>query len=41
MYLFQNTITLGSVSGNYNYDKTNDEINKKLSFLKVKNINLR
>ena len=34
---FQNTITLGSVSGNYNYEKTNDEINNKLSFLKVKN----
>ena len=38
---FQNTITLGSVSGNYNYDKTFEEINKKLSFLKVKNINLK
>ncbi len=35
---FQNTITLGSVSGNYNYEKTNDEINNKLSFLKAKNI---
>ena len=29
---FQNTITIGSVSGNYNYDKTIDEINDKLSF---------
>ncbi len=38
---FQNTITLGSVSGNYNYEKTFEEINKKLSFLKVKNINLK
>ncbi len=35
---FQNTITLGSVSGNYNYEKTNDEINNKLSFLKAKKI---
>ena len=25
---FQNTITLGSVSGNYDYEKTNDEIKK-------------
>ena len=33
---FQNTITLGSVSGNYNYEKTNEEINNKLSFLKGK-----
>ena len=38
---FQNTITLGSVSGNYNYEKTFEEIDKKLSFLKVKNINLK
>ena len=35
---FQNTITLGSVSGNYNYEKTIDEIDNKLSFLKAKNI---
>ncbi len=35
---FQNTITLGSVSGNYNYEKTIDEIDQKLSFLKAKNI---
>ena len=33
---FQNTITLGSVSGNYSYEKTNEEINNKLSFLKAK-----
>jgi sarcosine oxidase, subunit alpha len=33
---FQNTITLGSVSGNYNYDKINEEINIKLAFLKLK-----
>ena len=38
---FQNTITLGSVSGNYNYEKTNDEINNKLSFLKAKNIEMK
>ena len=35
---FQNTITLGSVSGNYNYEKTVEEINNKLSFFKTKNI---
>ena len=35
---FQNTITLGSVSGNYNYEKTIDEIDNKLSFLKAKKI---
>jgi sarcosine oxidase, subunit alpha len=34
---FQNTITLGSVSGNFDYKKTNEEINNKLTFLKVKN----
>ena len=33
---FQNTITLGSVSGNYDYKKTNEEIKNKLYFLKVK-----
>ena len=33
---FQNTITLGSVSGNFNYEKTNNEINDKLSFFKLK-----
>ena len=38
---FQNTITLGSVSGNYDYEKTVEEINNKLSFLKTKNINLK
>ncbi len=38
---FQNTITLGSVSGNYNYEKTVEEINNKLSFLKTKNIKLK
>ncbi len=34
---FQNTITLGSVSGNFSYEKLVDEINKKLSFLKGAN----
>jgi len=38
---FQNTITLGSVSGNYNYEKTNDEVNNKLNFLKTKKIKLK
>ena len=38
---FQNTITLGSVSGNYNYEKTNEEVNNKLSFLKAKNIEFK
>ena len=33
---FQNTITLGSVSGNYEYNKINDEIENKLSFLNAK-----
>ena len=28
---FQNTITLGSVSGNYDYEKTNEENNNKSS----------
>ncbi len=36
---FQNTITLGSVSGNYNFKMIWEEIDKKLSFLKVKKIN--
>ncbi len=30
---YQNTITLGSVSGNFSYEKLIGEINKKLSFL--------
>ena len=37
---FQNTVTLGSVSGNYNFKKLCDEINDKLSFLKIKKSNL-
>ena len=31
--IFQNTITLGSVSGNFSYEKLVEEINKKLNFL--------
>ena len=38
---FQNTITLGSVSGNYDYEKTNFPISNKLSFLKVKNEDMK
>jgi len=38
---FQNTITLGSVSGNFNYDKINFEVNRKLSFLKANNIEFK
>ena len=34
---FQNTITLGSVSGNFSYQKTINEINKKLGFLEEVN----
>ena len=30
---FQNTITLGSASGNFNYQSINEEVNDKLSFL--------
>ena len=38
---FQNTITLGSVSGNYEFEKLAKEINQKLSFIKNSNkINL-
>ena len=32
---FQNTITLGSVSGNYNFKKVCEEVDTKLSFLKI------
>ena len=35
---FQNTITLGSVSGNFDFKNINKEINKKLSPFKIKNI---
>ena len=39
---FQNTITLGSVSGNFSYEKLVDEINKKLNFLEgVNNLELK
>ena len=36
----QNTITLGSVSGNYEFKNLCKEINKKLSFLKTNELNL-
>ncbi len=36
---FQNTITLGSVSGNYKFKEINNEINTKLSFLTTNNYN--
>ena len=36
---FQNTITLGSVSGNYKFKEINSEINTKLSFLTTNNYN--
>jgi len=38
---FQNTITLGSVSGNYNFKKLCDEIEGKMSFLKINNLSLK
>jgi len=38
---FQNTITLGSVSGNYDYEKINEEISNKLSFLKIKDEDIK
>ncbi len=38
---FQNTITLGSVSGNYDFNKISEEIDYKLSFLKIKKINVK
>ncbi len=39
---FQNTITLGSVSGNFSYEKLVDEIDKKLGFLEgVNNLQLK
>ena len=37
---FQKTLTLGSVSGNYNFQKVNEEIEEKLSFLKINNDNI-
>ena len=36
---FQKTLTFGSVSGNYNFQKINEEIEEKLSFLKINNDN--
>ena len=39
---FQNTITLGSVSGNFSYKKTSEEVNKKLNFLEeTKNLEVK
>jgi sarcosine oxidase subunit alpha len=38
---FQKTITLGSVSGNFDYDKINDEVNNKLAFLKTKELKVK
>ena len=38
---FQNTITLGSVSGNYNFDLLSDEVEKKLSHFKVNKFNTK
>ncbi len=37
--VFQNTITLGSVSGNYDFNKICKEIEEKMSFLNVKKFN--
>ena len=34
--VFQNTITLGSVSGNYDFNKICKEVEEKMSFLNVK-----
>ena len=39
--VFQNTITLGSVSGNYNFDLLSDEVEKKLSHFKVNKFNTK
>ncbi len=38
---FQKTLTLGSVSGNYNFQKINKEIEDKLSFLKINKSNFK
>ena len=38
---FQKTITLGSVSGNFDYEKINDEVNNKLAFLKTKELKVK
>ncbi len=38
---FQKTITLGSVSGNFSFDKVIEEIDTKLNFLKVNEYNLK
>ncbi len=38
---FQNTITLGSASGNFNFNKIEEEINDKLTFLNVKDSKIK
>ncbi len=38
---FQNTITLGSVSGNFNFNNLCKEIDEKLSFLNINKFNLK
>ncbi len=38
---FQNTITLGSASGNFNFNKIEEEINDKLKFLNVKDSKIK
>ena len=38
---FQNTVTLGSVSGNYNFNSLCEEIEKKLSFLNVNKFDVK
>ncbi len=38
---FQSTVTLGSASGNFNYKRTAEEVNKKLSFLKTKELEIK
>ena len=35
---FQNTVVIGSASGNFDFNNLNDEINKKLDFLKLNTI---
>ena len=39
--VFQKTLTLGSVSGNYNFQMINKEIEEKLSFLKIDGIKFK
>jgi len=40
--VFQNTITLGSANGNFDYEKINEEVNNKLNFLEgIKDIKIK